>query len=393
MLRAPLLLFVALVACSNYAAEPAIDAAFPGGNILVEKFEGDTFFVRQDLRDTEGDWFYWCFRVRGAAGKTLTFTFTGSDVIGVRGPAMSRDGKEWKWLGRENVKGKSFSHHFDADAGDVYFAMGIPYVEKNLKDFLAKYSSRTELKTDVLCKSQKGRETELLHVGRLDGNAAHRVVLTARHHACEMMADYQMEGMIEQVLADNDSGKWLRENVEFLIVPFMDKDGVESGDQGKNRKPHDHNRDYLGESLYPSVAALKKLLPEWAGGNLRIALDMHCPGIRGHEHEVIHFVGGPGEGNWFRVGRLSKLLEKVQQGPLVFSEKDNLPFGKSWNTLKDARSFGRWAESLPGVNIASTIEIPFANAGGKEVTAESARAFGRDLARAMAEFLKGELTP
>jgi hypothetical protein len=393
MLRTFFLLLAVLALSSAHAAEPALDCTFPGGNIQIEKHDGDTFFIKQDLRDTEGDWFYWSFRVHGAAGKTLTFNFTGSDVIGVRGPAVSRDGKEWTWLGRENVKGKRFSYTFDAEANEVYFAMGIPYVEKNLKEFLAKHSGNSALKADVLCKSQKGRDTELLHVGRLDGNPAHRVALTARHHACEMMADYQMEGMIEQILADDVTGKWLRENVEFLIVPFMDKDGVEEGDQGKNRKPHDHNRDYLGDSLYPSVAALKKLLPEWSGGKLRIAMDMHCPGIRGHEHEVLHFVGSANEGNWFRVGRLSQLLEKVQQGTLVFSEKDNLPFGKSWNTLKEAKSFGRWAESLPGVSIATTIEIPYANSSGKIVTGDSARAFGRDLCRAMAEYLKGELKP
>ena len=57
-----------------------LDCAYPGGNILVEKIEGDTAFLRQDVRDTEGDWFYWNFRVRGAAGRTIHFHFTGSSV-------------------------------------------------------------------------------------------------------------------------------------------------------------------------------------------------------------------------------------------------------------------------------------------------------------------------
>jgi len=36
------------------AGKLAVDADFPGGNIIVEGLDGDTIFLRQDLRDTEG---------------------------------------------------------------------------------------------------------------------------------------------------------------------------------------------------------------------------------------------------------------------------------------------------------------------------------------------------
>jgi len=76
-----------------------IDADCPSGNIVVEKIDGDDVYVHQDLRDTKGWWFYWCFRVRGAVGRTLTFHFTNKDVFGARGPAVSLDGgKTWAWL-------------------------------------------------------------------------------------------------------------------------------------------------------------------------------------------------------------------------------------------------------------------------------------------------------
>ena len=40
-----------------------IDCDFPGGNIIAERIDDDDVFVRQDLRDTDRDWFYWYFRV------------------------------------------------------------------------------------------------------------------------------------------------------------------------------------------------------------------------------------------------------------------------------------------------------------------------------------------
>ena len=66
-----------------------VDCDFPGGNILVDEIDGDTIALHQDLRDTEGDWFYWYFRVRGAAGREVTVRFTGSDVIGVQGALIA----------------------------------------------------------------------------------------------------------------------------------------------------------------------------------------------------------------------------------------------------------------------------------------------------------------
>jgi len=76
--------------------------------------------MHQDLRDTAGDWFYWCFRVRGAVGRTFTFPFTRSNTIGVRGPAVSTDaGKTWIWLDTAVVKSTSFRYSFPATAGEI----------------------------------------------------------------------------------------------------------------------------------------------------------------------------------------------------------------------------------------------------------------------------------
>lgn len=383
------------------AAEPetavtggiAVDANFPGGNILFEKIEGSTVFVRQDLRDTAGPWFYWCFRVRGAAGQSLTFKFTDGNVIGVRGPAVSVDGgKSWSWLGAAAVRDASFSYTFPASAGEVRFCFAMPYLESDLRAFLQQHENHASLRVETLCRTGRGREVELLRVGRLDGAAGHRVLLTARHHACESMASYALEGLLSTVLSEEEDGSWLREHVEFLAVPFMDKDGVEDGDQGKNRKPHDHNRDYL-QKIYPSVKALTERVPAWSEGRLRIALDLHCPWIRGPNNEVIYFVGGPDAENWQRVGELAKILEEVRRGPLAYRTADNLPFGKAWNkgmAEPNLKSFGLWAAELPRIAVATTIEIPYANASGAEVNAETARAFGRDLARAIRGYLDRE---
>jgi len=373
-------------------ADLIIDSDLPGGNLLIDRVEGDRVFVCQDVRDTRGAWFWWHFRVRGAAGRTLSFGFTKGNVIGVRGPAVSTDaGRTWAWLGKEAVKGTSFSYTFAAGADEVRFCFAMPYFEADLRRFLARFEGNPHLKVDTLCTTKKGRKAERLHVGRLDGEPDHRVLVTCRHHCCECMASYALEGLVETILTDDDAGKWLREHVELLAIPFMDKDGVEDGDQGKNRKPHDHNRDYGGESIYPSVQALRQLVPAWSGGRLHAAIDLHCPHIRGPHNEVIYLVGSADPAIWKAQSRFGRILEAAATGPLPYHARNNLPFGKAWNTARNyggQKSFARWAGELPGIRLAATFEIPYANASREPVTAESARAFGRDLAKALRRYLE-----
>ncbi len=383
-----------IAATGTDASGFVVDVDFPGGNIVLERVEGDGVFLHQDLRDTMGDWFYWCFRVRGAAGRKLTFHFTGSNVIGVRGPAVSTDaGKTWTWLGKKAVRGQSFSCKVPRKVHDMRFCLAMPYLEADLSAFLKRHARSSHLEVGTLCKTRKGRHVELVRAGKLDGEPEHRVLLTCRHHCCEMMAGYSLEGIIAAVLASDADGQWFRRHVELLAVPFVDKDGCEDGDQGKLRKPRDHNRDYLGKSIYPSVAAIRKLVPKWSGGRLHFTLDMHCPWIRGQYNEFLYFVGSRDQANWQRVQRFSRILEAVRTGPLPYHARNNLPFGKSWNTgtnYKQGKGASRWAGELPGIRLATSIEIPYANASGVPVTATSARAFGRDLARAIRRFLEEE---
>jgi len=377
---------------ANARAGLVVDSEFAGGNIIVDAIEGDTISVHQDLRDTTGDWFYWYFRVRGASGRELTVRFTGSNVIGTRGPAVSTDGGEsWEWLGREAVDGQSFRYTVPEAADEVRFCFAIPYFESDLDEFLARHASNPHLDVTTLATTRNGRAVEQIRLGDLSGDPAHRVLLTCRHHCCEMTASYALEGLMQTVLTGSDYGRWLPENVEFLIVPFVDKDGVEQGDQGKNRSPRDHNRDYAGESIYASVGALREIVPAWSGGRLRVALDLHCPHIRGESNEKIYFVGIQNQEIWPNVSRFSKVLETAQTGPLEYRAADNMPFGQGWNTNSNytqGRSFSAWAsQDLRGVDVVSTIEIPYANVRATDVTPDAARAFGRDLARALREYL------
>lgn len=369
-----------------------IDADFPGGNIILDKIENNTIFLQPDQRDSSTWWFYWYFRVRSEKDDTIRIHFNGRNPIGTQGPAFSTDDTStWSWLGPWNAQESSFTYTFDQQHKEVRFCFSIPYLQANLNKFLQKYKDHPNLDVHELCRTHKGRAVERLHAGKTDGNPKYRVLLTARHHACEMIASYALEGLLEAVLSDTDLGLWFRNNVEILAVPFIDKDGVEDGDQGKNRKPHDHNRDYGGNSIYPTVRAISNFIPRWSEGKLKVALDLHCPYISGQYNEVIYIVGSSNPDIWRQQQKFASILESASVGSLPYSAQSSLPFGTAWNTANnygEHKSCARWAAEQPGIILATTIEIPYANVGKVIVTADNARDFGHDLAHALRKYLE-----
>lgn len=384
------------------SAPLVVDADVPAGNIIVEEIDGDHLKVRQDHRGSIGGWFYWHFRVRGAAGRRLTVQFVDHSrriPIGVRGPAASLDqGRSWHWVGADSVVDDTFTHDVPGDVDEVRYSVAMPYTRQDFDALLERHESGGWVKEE-LTRSEQDREVPLLRMGDLSGEPDHRVLLTCRHHCCEMMASYVLEGLVERALeANDDIGRWLAEHVEFTVVPFMDIDGVELGDQGKNRTPHDHGRDYgPDEGRYASVRALRDLLRDPGRGRFDIALDLHCPNLAGPTNERAYFVGSPDPANWERVQTFAAGLEEELRGPLAYRRESDLAFGTGWNTernyqSRDGReapqqSIGHFLDGVDHVGLHGILEFPYATVDGVEVNPDTARAFGADLAAAIARQL------
>ncbi len=385
-------------------SEIEVNTNYAGGNAVVKKIDGNEIFLEQDLRDTSGWWFYWSFEVKNAGGKEITVHFANKDVIEAHGPAYSLDGgKTWQWLGADSVKRQkdfksvSFTHKLPEGADSVRYCLAFPYQMADFKEFAAPYASgeRKNFKIYNLAKTERGRQNIYATFG--NPNGPYKVVFTARHHSCESMASYVMEGIVSEVMGDSETGKWLGENVEFLIVPFVDLDGVEDGDQGKNRKPHDHNRDYAGVPIYSTVKAIKEILPKWGGEKLKVMIDLHCPwiGNRGGDADLqrrVFFVYSqetPAQKS--NLGKLSKIFEGVTlktPGAIAHSANEDIPYGQSWNTLKTRSSFKSWGLTLEGVEICTTLETSYSDVRGLQITDSSARNIGRNLAYSLKEYFE-----
>ena len=134
-------------------------------------------------------------------------------------------------MGTQNVDGDSFFYDFAERDQRVRFAVTIPYVQKDLEAFL-KENASPHLKTTVLTKSQKGREVKLLQIGS-PGPNVQAVLVTGRHHAAETIASFVLEGFLKEAMSESEVAQEFRQKYVLYAVPFVDKDGVEEGDQGR----------------------------------------------------------------------------------------------------------------------------------------------------------------
>lgn len=389
-------------------AEIKIASDYPGGNVKVLGIDEKSGVVKiaPDLRDTPSNWFHFDFTVNGAAGMKLRFQFPEGDqsYLSTLGPAISADGGlTWKWLnadGRRHEPANRFDYVFASDDDSVRFAVSIPYTQKHWDEFFRPYLANSAVRPSVLCQSQSGsRAVELVRVPA-SGKPRFLVVITARHHACETTGSYALEGAFKELLSGSADGRWLRENADCVFVPFMDKDGVENGDQGKDRAPWDYNRDYL-RGRYSSVRAIKELIVGESVDRQIIFLDLHSPYVRSLK-------GCPEQDEVFTFGLRDKTMnarwnvfrrnwsETQRGGMLRYDGKFDIQAGTGHaavteKAFREGFSGSRhWATTLSNCWFATCVEFGYSRCGGVTSSA-GLRELGVNMMKAVARTAAGDV--
>ena len=361
-----------------------VDRNFICGNIEVLEIRGNTVTLANELRDTweERDWFYWAFRVTGAAGKTVTFQFPHKNRVGYWGAAVSTDLYSWEWTGNrklwtaeDGTPYEAFTYTFGADEDEVYFCYNMLYTPERFARFCAKNS----LKIEELCISNKGRSVPMVRVGA----GEKRILLSSRHHCCESTGTYVMDSVLQSLIDAPLEG------YEIVCVPFVDYDGVVDGDQGKHRLPHDHNRDYPldgSPSLYNTCAAIRRFADTHP---VSCAFDFHSPKHCGDINDKVH-IPYSYESEAPRLDRFSEIFQsKITPDAIAYDRTNNWPAGLGWNKTTNA-TFIRYMINRPSHPFSFTLETPyFGEADGSVVVNRNTMyAFGQCFAAALRDFLK-----
>ncbi len=345
-----------------------IHTNFAGGNIIVTATDNCTIHVERDIRDTEGDWFYWAFCVEDAAGQTLTFRFPNGARVGRFGPAISHDLETWHW---QNVPspGNTFTYTFGEDENKVYFAHNMLYQPPRFQRFCGEKG----LPLENFSTSVSGAPLP----GTRFGSGEKWILLTARHHACEATGSYVLEGVVETLLSS------LPADYSVLVVPFVDYDGVVNGDQGKNRRPYDHNRDYNETSLYAVVTAMKQFAKEQ---NVVCTFDFHSPWHQGEQNDYV-FLSRSTEAMEPFTNRFGQLFKEESASlPLRYEMVHDVGPNEMWNDETSPNSKNYFAKQ-PSVHLTATLETPYFGLADSQISQDGMVALGHAFGRAVQRYL------
>lgn len=360
---------------------------YPGANAAEVAVDGDTITARPELRDAGDDWlFYWNLGIESDVSRTVTVSFP-EEVVGPWGPAVSQDRGEWSWLGADaSVDRTAFRYEFD-QGERTYFAFSLPYVQQDFEQVWDDVGGGVHIGRSTLTTTERGRTVPVLRIG--DSEANTHAVFTCRHHACESPASFVLDGLLSR-LADGPPESWCAH-----VVPFVDLDGVQRGDQGKQRLPHDHNRDYAESNgvtddidpLYPATGAIKRYVRR-LDGTIPLALDLHSPFKWGSPHDRVFFAGAPaGASDADR--RFARVLDDESDdraGSLCFRAEEGFaePGGRGGSA-----TFTAFLDR-EGATVSRALEVPYFGTGENQVTPDSCRGLGRAVARTVERFLDDE---
>ncbi len=346
---------------------------FPGANIDVLEIGENTVKVLPQLRDTTTEWFYWAFCVEGAQGETWTFDFTAKDYayLGYFGPAVSKDLKEWTWAGSEILDGHSrFTYQFGPEDECVYFAHNMIYSTERFHEFVEDY----DISVRSLVRTKKNRSVDIVEMG--EGDSC--VVLTSRHHCCESTGTYIMEGMLKEFSREPLKGH------KVIAVPFMDVDGVVDGDQGKNRHPHDHNRDYMENPIYESTAALMEYNKN---ENVKYLLDLHSPWHFGGRNDTCFVVYSIEDmkTNYELFGEILQRITQKDPDSMQYDKDNNIDVNVEWN-IGGTPTCSKYFASRPETKLSFTFETAYFGVLENQVSQQRLVRLGENIAKAIKLF-------
>jgi hypothetical protein len=328
-----------------------IDTDFPGGGVEDVKirngrergFDWIISFSAPLDGTLLGESLWFCFRIRGAAGKTLKLIQRGMDhtlgpffqgTYAVVRPVIWEGGEgAYKRIPKEDTffihDPVSFTFDLIPQSNETYIAFCYPYQYADLLRFAKKYSNCLSLK--FIGKTPEGRDYPVLICGD-DGNPQKKLlVASARQHSGETPGSFVLEGFIESYFADNEDARRLREITVLVVLPLVNLDGVEMGRYGKNAPPEDFNRAWSAKTCRMEIRSfldlLETLLQTYKSG---FYADFHGPQPGGYSYVVPPQPGVTGRESWKKINLFIDLFEKLTHDRGYCRRKDLDPGYINW---------------------------------------------------------------
>ncbi|RTR38820.1 hypothetical protein EKG38_11720 [Shewanella canadensis] len=235
-----------------------ISANFDGGNIEVlnqDNINDVQLAIRPDVGNEFYQWFN--FRLEGEVGNQYTLNIMNAGSASyTKGwenyqAVATYDRQTWFRLPTKYEDGK-LTILVDLDCDSIQISYFAPYSYERHQDLLAAIQVHPLVSLEHLGLTLDGRDLSLVKVGDGDESKAN-IWITARQHPGETMAEWLVEGLINNLLdGDSPNAKALLDKANFYIVPNMNPDGGVRGHLRTNAAGVNLNREWLSPSLEKS---------------------------------------------------------------------------------------------------------------------------------------------
>jgi len=369
-----------------------VSAAFSGGSARVEGVDQDSRTIRiLPGGPAERGWVcWWFFKVEGIKkGETLILDVGGGVWATPDQAFFSLDNKEWQQLPAGERQKDRIIYKQRINAVEAWFAWGPPFVLADARELVERAAKASpHARPFELCKSKDGRAVPALRVAQPGVKDDERlgIWVQARQHAWESGSSWVCRGFVDWLVSEDERAQALRRKAVITVVPIMDVDNVERGAGGKNQKPHDHNRDWGKEPVWPEVqAAIEQLRAQSRAKRLDLFMDLHNPGPG--DRQPFFFVPPadvltpPGRQNH---DAFLEAARKEITGPLKLApqpRESGPKYDPSWEKIS-----GNWvARNGPGHVVAVCLETAW---NTPQSTPENYRRVGRELGLAVERYLR-----
>jgi hypothetical protein len=359
----------------------SIDGDFEGGSL------GRAFAVGGDLIAFSPALYahcqnYWyAFRVRGAAGRTLTFYCPDANGMMIT-PVVSEDGgKTWMRPSHGTIRRTSYgyqghialTHRF---AGNEAIVAGTPIVTTTMAgEWIDSAARRLGARIHVVGRSPDGRPLRIIEIGNPDAPLIY--FQAGQHSMCERIGFHTIAAAFESAAADAE----LLKRTRWMVMPVVNVDSYlvahRDGDQNMNRI-------WRAEDTHPTTGSIRRFLErETSRTGVIAAFDFHAGGVwRGHT-----MLGSSAASEQFEKALQAEgLVLNIRRRPAPATAA-----APATASAPATMSFSGFAATLPGIRVACTIELAQAAArspqGAGPTTVQWLREDGQAWYRAIKRWL------
>ena len=207
-------------------AQITFDADFESGNLKSVTTTDSINFIVETNEDIQGRWFY--FRISGVKNKFI-------NVNVITGPLFTQAMYSYnnmdfvRFSTEESPQSGIFQKIFEQDT--VYVSYYTPYTFKYLQNRINEWKLSNYVRVDTI-----GLTDHLLPIQEIiitnpsvPNVEKKSVWIHARTHPSETPSSWHFDGIVQELLSNNDVTNYYLDNIEFHLIPFTNPDGVYYG--------------------------------------------------------------------------------------------------------------------------------------------------------------------